>query len=58
MANHLRPNGIIEERVEANVCRRGIVMRDSTRIRVKKGKPNREVEMGVRRNMPGKEGRI
>jgi len=33
-------------------------MKDSTRIRVKKGKAKREVEMGVRRNMHRKERRI
>lgn len=58
MANHLRPNGTNEERAEAKMCRRGIIMRDGTRIRVEKGKANREAEMGVRRNMHGKERRI
>lgn len=38
MANHLGPNRINEERAEAHMCRRGIVIRDSTRIRV--GKKN------------------
>lgn len=58
MGNHLRLNGINEERDEENMCRRGIVMRARARIRVEKGKANRELEMGVRRNMHVKERRI
>lgn len=59
MANQLGPNRINEKRAEAHMCRQGIVIRDSTRIRVgKKTLNNGESEMGIRRNMCGKERRI
>lgn len=57
VANHLRPNGINEERAEANVCRRGIIMRDSTGIRVLKVKAKWEVEIEFKRNM-NRKGRV
>lgn len=58
MAKHLRSNGINEERAKAKVCRWEIAIRHSKRITVRKGKGNREAEMGVGRNMNRKEEKI
>lgn len=58
MAKHLRSNGIDEERAKAKMCRCEIAIRHSKRITAKKGKDNREAEIGVGRNLHGKEGRI